>query len=149
MANAVYTKARESFLGQSPSIDLDTDTIRAFLLDAASYTPDLATHQYLNDVPVAARKGNNGGTARSDAPELTGKSVTDGIFDALDITFATVPAGDALEYILIFKDDGVADSSSPLVALIDTATGLPVTPNGGDINVQWDEGANKIFKLGS
>lgn len=28
-----------------------------------------------------------------------------------------------------------------------TAAGLPVTPNGGDITVAWDNGANRIFKL--
>lgn len=147
MANALYDKARQSFLSQSPALDWDTDTIKVFLLDAASYTPDLATHQYLSDVPAAARKGNSGGTTRADAPTLTGKTVTAGVADAADVTITAVPAGAALEYILIFKDDGVADASSPLIALIDTATGLPVTPNGGDITIQWDEGANKIFKL--
>lgn len=38
-------------------------------------------------------------------------------------------------------------TESPLIAYIDTATGLPVTPNGGDITIAWDSGANKIFKL--
>jgi len=28
-----------------------------------------------------------------------------------------------------------------------TGSGLPVTPNGGNIIVAWDNGANKIFKL--
>lgn len=28
-----------------------------------------------------------------------------------------------------------------------TGSGLPVTPNGGNINITWDNGANKIFKL--
>lgn len=28
-----------------------------------------------------------------------------------------------------------------------TSSGLPVTPNGGNINVVWDNGANRIFKL--
>lgn len=28
-----------------------------------------------------------------------------------------------------------------------TGSGLPVTPNGGNITVTWDTGANKIFKL--
>ena len=37
--------------------------------------------------------------------------------------------------------------TSPLIANIDVATGLPITPSGGDIIVQWDTGANKIFKL--
>jgi hypothetical protein len=38
-------------------------------------------------------------------------------------------------------------TDEPLIAYIDTATGLPVTPNGGDITIAWDSGANRIFKL--
>lgn len=147
MANSLYGKARESFLSQNPALDWDTDTIKVFLLDAASYTPDLVNHDFLDDVPVAARKGNSGGQTRADAPTLSGKTVAAGVADANDVTITAVPAGAALEYILIFKDDGVADASSPLIALIDIATGLPVTPNGGDITIQWDAGTNKIFKL--
>jgi hypothetical protein len=31
--------------------------------------------------------------------------------------------------------------------VIDTATGMPFLPNGGDIQIQFDAGANRIFKL--
>ncbi len=41
----------------------------------------------------------------------------------------------------------VAATAQRLIAYIDTATGMPVTPNGGDITIAWDNGANKIFKL--
>lgn len=145
--SALYDKARESFLSANPVIDWDTDTIKVFLIDAASYTPVMNTHQFLSDVPAGARKGNSGGQTRADAPTLSGKDVTAGVANASLVTLTTVTAGPALEYILIFKDDGSADSSSPLIALIDSATGLPVTPNGGDITINWDTGANKIFKL--
>lgn len=144
MTNALYDKGRQGFL--DGSIDWDTNTVKAFLLDAASYTPNLATHDFLDDVPVAARKGNNGGTADADAPTLGTKTVTDGVADAADVTFTAVPAGAALEYILIYASTGV-EATSRLIALIDTATGLPVTPNGGNINVVWDNGTNRIFKL--
>src|SRR3972149_6983361 len=40
-----------------------------------------------------------------------------------------------------------ASDSDRLIARIDTATGLAVTPNGGDITITWDSGANKIFTL--
>ena len=46
----------------------------------------------------------------------------------------------------IYQDSGV-EATSRLIANIDAATGLPVTPNGTDITVQWDSGANRIFKL--
>jgi hypothetical protein len=68
------------------------------------------------------------------------------VCDGGDITFTTVPTGGPYEYLVIFKDAGT-DTESPLIAYIDSATGLPVTANGGDINVAWDNGANKIFKL--
>jgi hypothetical protein len=54
--------------------------------------------------------------------------------------------GDQSEALVIYKDTGMA-STSPLIAYIDTATGLPYTPSGGNIDVAWDNGSNKIFKL--
>lgn len=148
MANALYDFGRNEFARAGIAWKASGgDTIRCFLVDSASYTPDLNNHDYLDDVPSGARKGNNGGNTRADAPAITLSDPSAGVCDGGDITFTSVPTGGALEYLLIFMDDGVADSSSPLIALIDTATGLPVTPNGGDINVQWDNGANKIFKL--
>ena len=135
MANALYDKGREAFL--NGSINWSSDTIKCVLLDAADYTPNLSTHQYLSDVPGAARVGT---------PQTLGtKTSTAGVADAADATFPAV-TGDPSEYLLIYKDTGV-EGTSPLIALIDTATGLPVTPNGGDITVAWDNGANKIFKL--
>ena len=148
MANALYDKGRNKFArGEILWKATGGSTIKAFLVDAASYTADLATHEFLSDVPSAARKGNSGGSTRADAPQLTLLDPVAGVCDANDIVFTAVPTGAALEYLLIFRDDGVADASSPLIALLDIATGLPVTPNGADINVAWDAGANKIFKL--
>ncbi|HXG46041.1 MAG TPA: hypothetical protein VNO52_00320 [Methylomirabilota bacterium] len=135
MANALYDKGREGFL--DGSIDWDTHTIKAVLLDGADYTPNLATHDNLDDVPAAARVGT--------PQTLANKTVTNGVADADDITFPNV-TGDPCEYILLYKDTGV-EATSRLIALFDTATGLPVTPNGGNITVSWDNGANKIFKL--
>ena len=53
MANALYDKGRQGFL--EGSIDWDTDTIKVVLIDTADYTVNLATHQYLSDIPAAAR----------------------------------------------------------------------------------------------
>lgn len=135
MANALYDQARESFLGQNPTLDWDTDTIKVALL-SAGYTPNLATHQYVSDLGANI-------VARSSA--LTGKTVAAGVADANDVTFNAV-SGAQVTRIVIYKDTG-SDATSPLICLIDTGTGLPVTPNGGDITITWDNGANKIFKL--
>lgn len=76
---------------------------------------------------------------------LTGKTSTAGVADADDVTFALV-TGSSAEYIVIYQDSGV-DATSQLIAFIDTATGLPVTPGGGNIVIEWSSGASKIFKL--
>lgn len=135
MANALYDKGREAFL--NGDIDWLNDDIRVILVDAADYVVNLATHDFLDDVPVAAR------VATSSA--LSSKTSTNGVADAADVTFPLV-TGDQAEALVIYKHTGT-ESTSNLIAYIDTATGLPVTPNGGDITVQWDNGANKIFKL--
>ena len=135
MANALYDKGREGFL--DGSIDWDTDTIKVVLVDTNDYTVNLATHDNLDDIPSAARVATSGA--------LTGKTVTGGVADADDVTFSSV-TGDQSEALIIYKDTGT-ESTSRLIAYIDSATGLPVTPNGGDISVVFDNGSNKIFKL--
>lgn len=135
MASALYDKARKAFA--DGDIDLLNDTIKCVLIDAADYAVDLANHDFLDDVPSGARVGT---------PQTLGtKSTTAGVFDAADVTFSSV-TGDQCEAILIYKDTGI-EGTSQLIAYIDSATGLPVTPNGGDIQIQWDNGPNKIFKL--
>lgn len=135
MANALYDHGREGFL--DGSIDWDTDDIRCILIDVADYTVDLALHDNLDDVAGAARVATSGAFAS--------KTVAAGVADAADIVLTSV-SGDQCEAIVIYKHTGV-ESTSRLIAYIDSATGLPVTPNGGDITIQWDSGANKIFKL--
>jgi hypothetical protein len=135
MANALYDKGREAFL--SGTISWSSDNIKVVLTDAADYTVNLATHQFLSDVASGGRVATSG--------NLASKTVTAGVADAADVTFSAV-TGDQSECLVIYKDTGSA-ATSPLIAYIDTATGLPVTPNGADITVTWDNGSNKIFKL--
>lgn len=135
MANTLYDKARERFLlGQ---LNWSTDTIKCILVDTAAYTLNSSTHEFLSDVAAGARIAG--------PVTLSGKATTGGAADAADATFSLV-SGASIEMILIYKDTGV-EASSPLIAAIDTATGLPITPNGGDIIITWDNGANKIFKV--
>lgn len=133
MANALYDKARESFL--RGEIIWQTDTIKTVLVDAGQYTPNLATHQFLSDIPSGARTATSGA--------LTSKTTAAGVADAADPVF-TGATGVQSEYLVIYQDTGSA-ATSRLIAYIDTATGLPVTPNSGDINVIFS--ASGIFKL--
>lgn len=149
MANALYDLGRQGFL--EGAIDWDTDTIRDALIRESGggagpyYTPNLATDNDMADVPDNADCRVDG-VGPSTGVTLGTKTVTAGVADAADSTHATVAAGDAIQSIVIYSDT-TTDATSRLIANIDTATGLPVTPNGGDITVTWDDGANKIFKL--
>lgn len=135
MANGLYDTGRAAFLGAD--VDWLVDNIKVVLVDAADYTVNLATHAFLSDITAVGRVATSG--------NLASKTATAGVADAADITFTAV-TGDPSEALVIYKDTGTAGTSQ-LIAYIDTATGLPVTPNGGDITVTWDNGANKIFKL--
>lgn len=137
MANGLYAKFKEKVL--SGSINLSSDTIKAVLVDSADYTVSLSTHEFLSDVPAAARV--------STSAALSGKTVTNGVFNATSPIVFTAVTGDQCEALLLFKDTGSA-ATSPLMAYYDTvASGLPVTPNGGDINYVIDTGSNKLFAL--
>ncbi len=135
MANKLYDRGRKKFL--DGDLDWLLDTVKCVLVDAADYTVDLAAHEFLSDIAAVGR------VATSSA--LSGKTSTDGVADASDITFTAV-SGDTCEALVIYKDTGDA-TTSPLIAYIDTATGLPATPNGADIDVVFDNGTNRIFKL--
>lgn len=132
MASDLYPKAREGFL--SGQINWFADTIKCCLVDTGVYTYS-TSHEFLSSV--------TGIVATSAA--LTSKTVALGVADAADVTFSGV-TGATVEAVVIYKDTGVA-STSRLIAYIDTGTGLPVTPNGGDVVLAWDNGANRIFAL--
>ncbi|APU88899.1 conserved hypothetical protein [Virus Rctr197k] len=142
--SALFDSGRQAFL--EGSIAWLTDTIRIMLIDQATYNPDPAVDDFFGDITAGARIGNASGNNRGDMPALGGKSSTNGVADASDVTFTTVVAGPALASLVIFRDSG-ADGTSQLIAKIDSGTGLPVTPNGGDITVAFDNGANRIFRL--
>lgn len=136
MANALYDEARRQFL--LGGINWETDAFKAVLVDSADYSVDLASNTSLADIAAGARV--------SAEVLLTNKTVeTNGAADADDTTFTSV-SGDSIEALVIYKDTGT-ENTSTLVAYIDTATGLPITPNSGDIIVTWDNGTNRIFRL--
>lgn len=136
MASVVYPKYKEALLTGSSDISLTTGTVKVIGIDTADYTYS-AAHDFLDDVAAAARVGT--------ATLTSGKAVTSGVFDADDVTMSTV-SGDQFEALIIYIDTGV-EATSRLVAYIDSGTGLPFTPSGGNITITWDSGANKIFAL--
>lgn len=135
MANAPYELGLQAFL--EGSVAWLTDDIKVVLVDGADYTPNLTTDQFLSDIAAGGRVATSG--------NLAGKTSTLGHADATDVTLSSV-TGDQAEYLVVYKDTGV-EATSPLLVFFDTATNLPVTPNGGDIQILWDNGTDKIFTL--
>lgn len=134
MANVLYRKGAEKIL--SGEIDLIDDTIVARLVKN-TYAQNLSTDEFLSSVTKV--------TGSSDIT-LTTKSVTGGVFDADDISYTAVPSGETSEGVVLAKWTG-SEATSPVIAYIDTITGFPLATNGGNVAVQWDNGAYKIFSL--
>lgn len=118
MANQLYPKAKQAFLGAL--IDMDTDVIKA----ALTRTAYNASHEFLTSIADIV----------ATSPALTSPTITNGVFDSADFVYPSVAAGAATNFIVLYKDTGTA-ATSRLIAHIDTATGLPVTPDGTNINV--------------
>lgn len=134
MANALYALGKEKIL--SGSIDFTSDTLKVALIKN-TYAQNLTTDEFYGTINTYTL-----GTPQT----LTSPTVTLGVFDAADVTYTAVTSGDTAEAVVIYKDTGV-DGTSPLIAYIDTITGFPLATNGGDITVQWDAGAYRIFSL--
>ncbi len=134
MANRFYGLGVEAFL--TAGINATSDTLKADLVSSASYTPNTATDQYHSTVT------SSGGII---AAGITLTSVTGsaGTLSAGNVVWTSV-SGSAAAYIVLWKSTGT-DGTSPLIALYDTATGLPVTPNGGNITAAWAGG--QVFTL--
>lgn len=134
MANTLYPKYKEAALGGD--VALDSANIRIILIDTANYTYSTA-HDFLDDVGGSARVATSG--------NLANKTITNGIFDADDITLTAV-SGATVEAVIIYEHTGT-EGTSHLIAYIDTGTGLPFTPNGGDVQVVWSSSGTKIFEI--
>lgn len=137
MANAIYPKFKEALLKGLSNVDLTSGTIKVTLIDTADYTYSTA-HDFYDDVPVAARVAT--GTLANPTVSAAG------VFDADDLRLTGV-SGDTCEALIIWKDTG-SEATSRLVFYQDSVgSGLPITPNGGSVLLEWDSGANKIFAL--
>jgi len=134
MANALYPKWKEQLLQFTANNNLSAGTVKVALIDTGTYTYNSANQFW-----------SSASSASVGTPQTLGsKTFTNGTFDAADVTFTAV-TGSSVEALILYIDTGSA-ATSPLVAYIDTSvTGLPVTPNGGDITITWN--GSGIFTL--
>jgi hypothetical protein len=145
MSNAAYTAFLKGVL--NAEYDLDTASIKAALVRGYTFS---AAHATMADVV-----GGGGGTINGTSAALASPTVTGGVFDAADTTIATT-ANATNHALVVFQASAVtggadvAQSSQKLIAYIDTSSdsSLPVQPGTGNTAVTFDNGTNKILKVG-
>lgn len=140
MASALYGKGRQHFAEGLIHWSASGDTVKVVLNDTGTYNgySSIDTHEFQN---TSANGGSLAGTTHQ---TINNKSATLGVCNGDNVTFCAVTStANTTESLIIYVDgsDGVSDY---LIAWVEFST---VTPNGGDITIQWDTGSNKIFKL--
>lgn len=132
MATGFYKKGAEAILNAFFS----GATIKARLVKNTT-AENLTTDQFVSAVTKIT------GTTDQTLASVT---YTNGVFDAADVTFTAVPSGETAEAVVIYKFV-TDDTDSPVIAFIDGITGFPFATNGGNVVIQWDNGAARIFSL--
>lgn len=106
----------------------------------ATYGPGVAVTSQMYNLRMsqggASGVGVSGGTALAD-----------------NIFWNNVSAsGSSMAAFVMYYDGTIEGNASPLIAFFDNAVNLPITPNGGDITIQWDTTSaaslgNGIFRI--
>ena len=132
MSNAVYPLYKQALLTTADAnkgLDVDDATDGPFcaLVDTGTYTYS-AAHDFYNDLS---------GIVGTDQ-RITTPTVAAGLFDGDNLTYTAV-SGASVEALVIYRHNSGANTTWRLVLYEDTGvTGLPVTPNGGNITVTWN-----------
>lgn len=136
MANAIYPKFKEALLSGANNISLTDETVVVSLVDSEEITYS-SSHEYYSDLNA------NGIIASANLENVT---VTDGVFDADDVSFISVAnTADQAEALLFWIDTSDANTSR-VVAWLDTnVSGLPITPDNSNVDVTWS--TSGIFRL--
>jgi len=134
MATGMFENGVRAIMGAD--IDLVNDDISALLIDTDLYTPDLLNDVDESDIPEASI------VARQ---ELTGKTLDGTVFRANNTVFTSVTGANVGAVLLSLNSDTF--DTSALIFCMDNAPELPIVPDGTDITIDWDIGANGIFKL--
>lgn len=142
MTNAAYPNGITGIM--TGLVDLDTGVLKAALVRGYTYS---AAHTFVSDVVSA------GGTLNGTSAALGSVTVAAGVLDAADTTITTT-ANASNHALILFQSSApaggadVAASAQRLIAYLDTGTGFPAVPGSGTASITWDNGANKIIKIG-
>lgn len=135
MSSSLYESGINAIM--AGNIDLVNANISALLIDTAEYVVDLTNDSTQDDIADDAQIAE---------VALTGKTLDVSTFRASDLTFLSVASGSTVSALVLFLDTDYADTST-LIAYIDNAPEFPITTDGTNIVINWDDGVNGIFKL--
>jgi hypothetical protein len=154
VANGIYNIGRNTLLTLgADALDWDaTSTGSAgskrlgVVKTSGGYTVAVDTDRYQSILSTNVW-GDSGDQTYNGATLMTSPTAALGVADAADTVMTAVANGSVACGAVVIWQQGASAAASPLWLYLDTATGLPITPNGADIGIVWDNGANKIFKL--
>ena len=136
MANFIYGKAKQSLL--NGEFNISSDSLKVLLV-TDSYVPNQNADQFVSNISSSYIKQRTS--------SLTNVTNILGVIDADDVLVASY-SGLPFKALVIYKDSGT-DSTSRLLAYIDTATGIPFLGINAvtDITINWSNSSNKIISL--
>ena len=131
-----YTQKGAKFL--CAQIDWLNDDIKAVLADAADYTVNLTTHEFLSNIPLIARTG----VSDSLADKL--RQMVGLVHQVLLFKIRLV----MLAKLSLFSKILAMLQQVPLIAYIDSnVQNLPLFINGAKVTVLFDSGVLGIFRI--
>ncbi len=136
MANRIYGKAKQAIL--NGEVDVSSQVLKVLLVNS-SYSFSENNHEFVSDI--------NSSYIKARSTQLSNVSNTLGVLDANDLTFIAY-SGSAFNAAVLYVDTG-SDSTSRLIAYIDTATGIPFEGINTEVNITivWSNGSSKIISL--
>lgn len=132
MASVVYNKAKQLLLKG----DIDLDSPCNVALVTSSYSPNIDSHDYYDDITNEVANGNGyttGGITLSSTTVILDTTGDEAEFDAADITWAasTITARGAV----LYRNTGTANTS-PLIAYFDF--GSDQSSSSGNFTITWN-----------
>ena len=132
MASAVYPNMVANAC--KADLPLDSGDVKVLLYDNADGAYD-ASDNDVADLVAAGISAARSAALGSKTFTVAGNVFT---FDAANGTISACGAGDEMDRALVYYDPGTGDANCLLIA--DLALASPITPNGGDIALAFDDG---------
>jgi len=137
MASGMFDNGRNRFArGETIWKASGGSSMYGNLIDTGVTVPSLSSHTAMTSLRSAVVGSDTALTGMADPAA--------GVCDASDLVFSSV-TGNSVEGVVLWHEVSAADASRFLILWVEFTA---VTPNGGNITIQWDNTSTVyIFKL--